>query len=180
MPDRALPVPPSGWFATHGWIRRHRPSEQALFSGTYGLVLTSALVAALSEPGERSDPGTDLVWLLLTVVTSAAAHGYAHVIAHRAADDRATVRKALRTVWSEWPLIAAGLPTMGMLLAAVVGWWPESEAVNAALVLNTVALFIWGAWAARGAGRGRAASCRAGSLDMVIGLVIIGANAVIK
>ena len=179
MSDRAEPAP-SFRTVTGRWIKRHRPPEQALFSGTYGLVLTSALAAALDSPGEHADPGSDLLWVLLTAVASAAAHGYAHVISRRPAAEGSGPARGLRTVWKEWPLVAAALPTAAMLLAAAVGWWPESRAVESALVFNTVALFGWGTWAARIAGRGGFASCRAGSLDMVIGLVIIGANAVIK
>ncbi|MFI5566906.1 hypothetical protein ACIA6T_05920 [Streptomyces sp. NPDC051740] len=52
--------------------------------------------------------------------------------------------------------------------------------MNTALVLNTLLLAGWGAWTARSAGRGWAASLRAGIADMLIGLVIIGANALIK
>ncbi|HEV7628469.1 MAG TPA: hypothetical protein VGO89_18395 [Streptomyces sp.] len=162
------------------WIRRHRLSEEALFSGTYGLVLASTLAAALDDPNERADPGTDLLWLLFTVVAAAAAHGYARVIARRATAGGAPARGRVRTVLAEWPLVAAALPTVGMQLAAVAHWWPESTAVETALLFNTAALFGWGTWAARITGRTWPASCLAGSLDMVIGLAVIGANAAFK
>lgn len=159
---------------------RHRPPEQSLFSGIYGLVLASALVAALEATGEESDPGPDALWVLLTALASGAAHGYAHVIAQRASADGAATRGRLRLVLAEWPLVAAVLPTVGMLLAAVAGWWAEATAVDTALLFNTVALFGWGAWAARTAGHRWPAACRAGGLDMLIGVVIIIANALIK
>ncbi|MFD5892424.1 MULTISPECIES: hypothetical protein [unclassified Streptomyces] len=158
----------------------HRPPEQALFSGIYGLVLASALVAALDVPGEKADPGSDVLWVLLTALASAAAHGYAHVIAQRASADEAATVSRLRLVLAEWPLVAAVLPAVAILLGAVAGWWAEAAAVDAALLFNTVALFGWGAWAARTAGHGWPSSCRAGCLDMLIGLVIIIANALIK
>ena len=81
---------------------------------------------------------------------------------------------------AEWPLVAAVLPTAVLLLTAVAGWWAEATAVEAALLFNTVALFCWGAWAARIAGHGWLSSCRAGGMDMLIGVVIIIANALIK
>ncbi|GAA3494626.1 hypothetical protein GCM10019016_017260 [Streptomyces prasinosporus] len=157
-----------------------QPSETTLFSGVYGLVLASALAAALDSPGETADPGSDALWVLLTALASAAAHGYAHVIAHRLSADHSGAGVGLRAMLAEWPVVAAAVPTVVLLLTAVPSWWTESEAVNAALVLNTLLLAGWGAWTAHGAGRGRAASLRAGTADMLIGLVIIAANALIK
>ncbi|KUJ53786.1 hypothetical protein ACZ90_66565 [Streptomyces albus subsp. albus] len=160
-------------------ILRRQPPEQWLFSGIYGLVLASAMVAALDAAGEKADPGPDALWVVLTALASSAAHGYAHVIAQRASVDGAATSSRLRSVLAEWPLVAAVLPAVGMLLAAVAGWWAEATAVDAALLFNTVALFGLGTWAARTAGHGWPSSCRAGALDMLIGLVIIVANSLI-
>lgn len=157
-----------------------RSPEQALFSGIYGLVLASALAAALDATGEKADPGPDALWVLLTALASCAAHGYAHVIARRVSVDGAATVGRLRLVLAEWPLVAAVLPTVGMLLSAAAGWWAEATAVDVALLFNTVALFGWGAWAARTAGHGWPSSCRAGGLDMLIGLVIVIADSLIK
>ncbi|MEV6175622.1 hypothetical protein ACIHAR_08030 [Streptomyces sp. NPDC052016] len=177
MPDRADRVRPEG-VAPEGILRR-RPPERWLFSGIYGLVLASAMVAALDPAGEEADPGPDALWVLLTALASSAAHGYAHVIAQRASVDGPATASRLRSVLAEWPLVAAVLPTVGILLAAVAGWWAEAMAVDAALLFNTVALFGLGASAARTAGHGWPSSCRAGGLDMLIGLMIISANALI-
>ncbi|MEV8597200.1 hypothetical protein ACIHFC_30765 [Streptomyces sp. NPDC052013] len=177
MPDRADRGRPED--VTPTGILRWQPPEQWLFSGIYGLVLASAMVSALDPAGDEADPGADALWVLLTALASGAAHGYAHVIAHRAsAGGRATPRR-LRSVLAEWPLVAAVLPTVAILLAAVAGWWAEAAAVDAALLFNTVALFALGTLAARTAGYGWPSSCRAGGLDMLIGLVIIVANALI-
>ncbi|OEV30437.1 hypothetical protein AN219_10895 [Streptomyces nanshensis] len=140
-------------------------------------MLSSALIAALENPGEEPDPASDLLWVLLTTAATAAAHGYAHVIARRAAARGETTVRALRTMLAEWPLVAAALPTAVLLSVAVAGWWEESDAVAAALWFNTVALFAWGAWAARVAGRGWPGSFLSGGVDLVIGLVIVVANA---
>ncbi|MGW4106227.1 hypothetical protein [Streptomyces sp. NPDC004976] len=67
-----------------------------------------------------------------------------------------------------------------LLLTAVPSWWSESDAVNAALLFNTLLLAAGGGWTARRAGRGRPAALRAATGDMFIGLVIIAANALIK
>ncbi|WP_406463604.1 hypothetical protein OHB07_20175 [Streptomyces sp. NBC_00111] len=159
---------------------RYRLPEQPLFSVVYGLVLASALVAALDPAGEEADPGPDALWVVLTALAAGAAHGYAHVIARRASADGAATPSRLRLVLAEWPLLAAVLPTVGMLLAAAAGWWAEATAVDTALLFNTVALFGCGTWAARTAGHGWPSSCRAGGMDMLIGLVIVAADALIK
>ncbi|WP_166026245.1 hypothetical protein [Streptomyces chilikensis] len=177
MPDRADGVRRED--AVPAGARRHRPPEQWLFGGTYGLVLASAMISALDATGETADPGSDALWVLFTALASGAAHGYAHVIARRASAAGGAVASRLRSVLAEWPLVAAVLPTVGMLLAAVAGWWAEDTAVDVALLFNTVALFGLGASAARAAGRGWPSSCRAGAADMLIGLVIIAANALI-
>ncbi|MER6835127.1 hypothetical protein ABT320_14210 [Streptomyces cellulosae] len=57
--------------------------EPRLLSGVYGLVLASALAAALDSPDEQTSPGSDALWVLLTALAAAAAHGYAHVLSHR-------------------------------------------------------------------------------------------------
>ncbi|MEW2635782.1 hypothetical protein AB0903_30130 [Streptomyces sp. NPDC048389] len=178
MPDHAAHVPPESVAPRR--VLRYLPPEPSLFSGVYGLVLASALVAALDATGGEADPGPDALWVLLTALASGASHGYSHVIAQRASGDGAAGASRLRLVFAEWPLVAAVLPTVGILLAAVAGWWAEATAVDAALLFNTVALFGWGAGAARIAGYGWLAACRAGGLDMLIGLVIIIANALIK
>lgn len=178
MPHDDRPALPSS-DAALAWIRRYRPHEHALFGVTYGLVLASALVAAVEDPGENPDPVADLLWVLLTAVATAAAHGYAHAVAHRAAEPGTTTTSAAGTVLAEWPLVAAVLPTVVLLCFAVAGWWSEDEAVDAALWFNTVALFAWGTWAARIAGRGWPASLRSGGVDLAIGLVIIFANSLI-
>ncbi|WP_328564517.1 hypothetical protein [Streptomyces coelicoflavus] len=177
MNEHAGPAPAGS--GTPWGILRSRP-ERWLFKGIYGLVLASALVAALDVPGEEANPGQDALWVLVTALTSGAAHGYAHVIARRASGDGTAGPSRLRAVLAEWPLVAAVLPTVAMLLAAAAGWWAEETAADTALVFNTVSLFCLGVSAARAAGLGRLASCRAGALDMLIGLVIIAADALIE
>ncbi|AZM64166.1 MULTISPECIES: hypothetical protein [unclassified Streptomyces] len=157
-----------------------RPAPESwLISGVYGLVLASALAAALDSPDEQTDPGSDALWVLFTALAAAAAHGYAHVLAHRMSAERSGIGVGLRAMSAEWPLVAAAVPTLVFLLLAVPSWWTESDAVDTALLVNTALLAVGGAWTARRAGRGWPASLRAAAGDMVIGLVIIGANALI-
>lgn len=176
MPHPAGPAPsPDG--TPRRRLRLPRPHETVFFGGTYGLVLASTLTAALEDESERSEPGADLLWLLLAVLTTAAAHGYARSIADRAAGRPAGTARTVRAMAAEWPLVAAAVPTMAALLAATAGWWAESTAADAALEFNAVALFATGTWAARLAGRSRLRAALSGCVDMALGVVVIVADA---
>lgn len=52
----------------------------------------------------------------------------------------------------------------------------EEGAIAVALVINTVALFGWGFWAARVSGRSWGKASRTGGVDMLLGLFIVAAN----
>lgn len=181
-PAPGATAPPREGARTRRQARRRtrRPTEVTLFSGVYGLVMAGAMAAALDSPGEASDPGSDALWVFLTAVASAAAHGYAHVVAHRASSGGRGARAGLRAMAAEWPVVAAATPTVVLLLLSLPPLWTEGTAVDTALVLNTLLLTGWGVWTAHSAGRGRAACVRAGAIDMIVGLVIIAANALIK
>ncbi|MFI2185208.1 hypothetical protein [Streptomyces sioyaensis] len=158
--------------------RRADPLQRLLFGGVYGSVLASALAGALGHEG--SDPAYDAAWVALSAVASAAAHGYAHSIAHMTEDDARVTVSAVRSMLTEWPLVLAVLPTVAALLGAYARWWSEDGAVEVALAINLVALFGWGVWAARVAGRRWWASVRVGGVDVLIGLFIVIANVVSK
>lgn len=115
-----------------------------LFGGVYGSVLASALAAALGHEGTPADPGYDALWVALSAVASAAAHGYAHSIAHRTDEDTQVTAGAVRSMLTEWPLVAAMVPTIAVLLGAQAKWWGEASAIDVALGFNMVALFGWG------------------------------------
>ncbi|BBA99747.1 hypothetical protein RVR_6499 [Actinacidiphila reveromycinica] len=151
--------------------------QRLLFGGVYGTVLASSLASALDHDSGHPNPGYDALWILVAAVTAAAAHGYAHTIAHWTADARRLTVETVRSMLFEWPLVAAVVPTLAALLGASAGWWSESGAISVVLVVNTATLFGWGLWAARAAGQGWGPSCRVGGVDVMIGLVVVGANA---
>lgn len=151
--------------------------RRVLFGGVYGTVLASALASALDSDNGQPDPRYDALWILGAALAAAAAHGYAHAIAESTAGTRGMTVRTVRSVAREWPLVAAAVPAVAALFGAVAGWWSEAGAIDWALNINTVALFGWGVWAARVAGRGWAASCRVGAATLLLGLVIILANA---
>ncbi|MFE2206976.1 hypothetical protein [Streptomyces rubiginosohelvolus] len=102
------------------WVAR----PHVLFGGVYGAVPASSMVAALTEQGAAApaDRLSNAKWLVITVVASALAHGYAHLIARRSDQTVHGVRAAARLLMSEWPLVLATAPTLVLLFGAAWGW----------------------------------------------------------
>ncbi len=159
---------------------RADPLQRFLFAGVYGTVLASTMASALGNEGGAPDPGYDALWVLFTALASVAAHGFAHALAHRTVDGERVVIGTVRSVLTEWPLLAAVLPTVAILAGAFAGWWSEDVAIEVALGINTAGLFCWGLWSARLADRSWFAAVRAGAMDMLLGLFIVVANALSK
>ncbi|MGP4005066.1 hypothetical protein [Streptomyces sp. 4N124] len=154
-----------------------------LFGGVYGSVLACAMVAALTQYGHasRASRRYDALWLVVTALASALAHGYAHIIAERGPDRGwAALRSVLRTLLDEWPLVAAVLPTVFILAGAGWGWWPPNGVEYPAFILNVTLLFTLGLVTARWSGRGWGSALLIGAADATLGLVVVVANAVIK
>ncbi|GAA4223634.1 hypothetical protein GCM10023075_17420 [Streptosporangium album] len=161
-----------------GRIRRREPSERLLFGAVYGTVLASSLAAALDQA--PANPGYDALWVLISGLVAAVAHGYAHALAHHTVTGDKPLVHAARSVLTEWPLVAATLPTAGVLLVAHAGWWNPYTAVSVVLVFNAVTLFGWGIWATRASGGSWPAAWKVGCVDMLLGLAIVVANTLIK
>ncbi|KDN75529.1 hypothetical protein ABZ568_04655 [Streptomyces olindensis] len=163
-------------------LRRCAAQPHVLFGGVYGAVLASSMVAALTEQGETApaDRFISAQWLLITAAASALAHGYAHLIALRGDRTHHGVRAAVRLLLSEWPLVVATVPTVVLLLGAGWGWWPSAGIEYVAFAVNVVLLFVWGLLAARAAGRTWSSALMIGTVDSLLGLTVVVANAVIK
>ncbi|MFJ7207449.1 hypothetical protein ACIQWR_28410 [Streptomyces sp. NPDC098789] len=160
--------------------RPHRGADW-MFGGVYGTVLASGLLAALDQKGGESTPYYDASWVLVTAATAALAHGYSHhMTTHRDGSAGHRWRLLARAMVNEWPMIAATLPTVVLLLLAdAIGW--DSHGVTAVgLGLNTALLFAWGAVVAIRVGYRLSSALLIGAADATIGLVIIVANALIK
>ncbi|MFI9155028.1 hypothetical protein [Streptomyces sp. NPDC053367] len=157
----------------------HDTREAVLFGGVYGAVLASSIVAALTQYGHssRSDRRYDALWLLVTALASALAHGYAHYIAERGQHRRWDV---LRSLAAEWPLVAAVLPTVLVLAGAGWGWWPAQSVEYPAFTLNVALLFALGVLTARWAHRSWGRAVLLGLVDALLGMVVVVANALIK
>ncbi|MER5429936.1 hypothetical protein [Streptomyces sp. NPDC002588] len=166
---------------TAATVERHSPDahENLLFGGVYGAVLASSMVAALTQYGHssRGSRRYDALWLLVTALASALAHGYAHYIAERAPHRRGDALRALR---DEWPLVVAVVPTVLVLAGAGWGWWPANGVEYPAFALNIALLFGLGLLTARRSHRSWPVALGTGVVDALLGVVVVVANAVIK
>lgn len=176
-PDRASDVAPDG---TAGRAARGE-SSSALFGGVYGTVLASALLAALQNDHAPFTPVYDAMWVLVTAVTAALAHGYAHHMSTRPAGSAGHRWGALaHRLIDEWPLVVASLPTVALLLVAGAAGWAPSPVAVSGLALNATLLFGWGVVAALRMGYRRRGAVLIGMADCTLGLLIAVANAMIK
>ncbi|MEV7614615.1 hypothetical protein [Streptomyces sp. NPDC089799] len=166
-PDALAPVPPE--------------VQDLLFGAVYGTVLASGLLAALQRKGDEYTPFYDASWVLVTAITAALAHGYAHhMSSHRSGSAGHRWQLLMITLWREWPMVAATLPTVLLLALAGVAGWAEPDATTAGLALNTALLFTWGTFIALRRGYRMASALAIGGADACIGVAIIVANALIK
>jgi len=152
-----------------------------MFGGIYGTVLASALLAALQSEGERFTPVYDALWILVTAIAAGLVHGYAHhMTTHHTGSAAVRWRRLVTALAEEWPLVAAVLPTVALLLLAGAAGWSEGPVSTAGLSLNTLLLGAWGTFAALRSGYRRRSAVLVGLADATIGLAIAVANALIK
>ncbi|MFF4249889.1 hypothetical protein ACFY1L_01610 [Streptomyces sp. NPDC001663] len=159
--------------------RQHDTRETVLFGGVYGAVLACSMVAALTQYGHtsRDTRRYDALWLLVTALASALAHGYAHYIAERTPHRR---WDSLRALADEWPLVTAVLPTVLILAGAGWGWWPANDVEYPAFTLNIALLFTLGLVTARWSKRPWPVAVLIGLVDALLGVIVVVANAIIK
>ncbi|MFF4579291.1 hypothetical protein ACFY15_12925 [Streptomyces sp. NPDC001373] len=168
-PASATPLPPP------------RRGADWMFGGVYGTVLASGLLAALDQQGEEYTPLYDASWVLVTAAAAGLAHGYSHHMAsHRDGSAAHRWRLLVRALWNEWPMIAATLPTVLLLVLAGVAHWEPYGVTAVGLGLNTALLFAWGSLVAVRVGYRLTTALLTGLADGTIGLAIIVANALIK
>ncbi|MET9607194.1 hypothetical protein ABZZ17_19255 [Streptomyces sp. NPDC006512] len=178
MDQQPPPTPP---IAAGHPIPPPRRGADWMFGGVYGTVLASALLAALDQKGGEYTPFYDASWVLVTAAAAGLAHGYSHHMAtHQPGSAGYRWRVMGRALWNEWPMIAATLPTVLLLLLAGLTEWERYGVTAVGLGLNTALLFAWGAFVAVRVGYRLRAALLIGLADAAIGLAIIAANAVIK
>ncbi|MCX5014293.1 hypothetical protein OG765_25380 [Streptomyces sp. NBC_00555] len=167
--DTAAPFPPP------------RRAADWMFGGVYGTVLASGLLAALDQKGGDYTPFYDASWVIVTAAAAGLAHGYSHhMTTHHQGSAGLRWRLLVRALWHEWPMVAATLPTVLLLVLAGLTGWDSYGVTAVGLGLNTALLFAWGSCVAVRVGYRLSSALLIGLADATIGLAIIVANALIK
>jgi hypothetical protein len=151
------------------------PSRQDSAGAIYGSMAAAAVIAA---SGRHLPPGRVLALTLITLLTFWLAHVYAQVLAHH-------LRGATRPRWDivvaamveEWPMVAAPVPAMAVLLLGAVGLLDEHRAVNLALWVGVAQLVGWGIALARRQQWSWPIALASGAINGVFGVVVIGLKA---
>ncbi|MCX5608301.1 MULTISPECIES: hypothetical protein [unclassified Streptomyces] len=158
-----------------------RRAADWMFGGVYGTVLASGLLAALDQKGGDYTPFYDASWVIVTAAAAGLAHGYSHhMTTHHQGSAGHRWRLLVRALWHEWPMVAATLPTVLLLVLAGLTGWDSYGVTAVGLGLNTALLFAWGSCVAVRVGYRLSSALLIGLADATIGLAIIVANALIK
>jgi hypothetical protein len=144
-----------------------------------GLVLTSAVVAVIDDDRPSPNPLYDIAWILITLASTGLVRSYAAFVAGRGQRDVGP-RTFLRILGREWSLIAAGLPAVIILLAAVVASRSVLGAIPIVLSANVAILFGLGIFGANKAGYRPIQAVMLGVADAALGLLVIVANVLLK
>jgi hypothetical protein len=144
-----------------------------------GVVLASVLVAALDHRGQAPDPVEDIAWILVLLASTGLVRVYAALVTTRAQSSNPR-QAAVRLLVNEWALVAAGLPSVLILLTFVVVRWAPLAAVRTVLVANVVLLLALGIFGARRSGHGPLHAMRFGLADAGLGVLVIVANALLR
>jgi hypothetical protein len=71
-------------------------------------------------------------------------------------------------------MLLAALPPVVALAVAPLGWATTDQALNLALAVAVVQLFLWGLAVGLAVGRGWAMAIGVGLVDLALGLLIVG------
>jgi hypothetical protein len=156
------------------------PRAPGWFNGALtGLVLTSAVVAALDHGGQSPRLVDDIAWILITLAGTSLVRSYASFVAGRG-QRSGDPRTFLGILGREWSLIAAGLPAVAILLVSAAARYPMLGAIRTVLGANVAILLGLGIFGARKAGHRPLQAAALGVGDGALGLLVIVANALLR
>jgi hypothetical protein len=149
----------------------HRLAGTDVSSAIYGSLLVTVLVAAQA----RSDADVRLVGVvvLVGVFVFWLTDVWAGIVGLRI---RGPVTRAevVEVAREESPMLLAALPPVVALAVAPLGLATTDTALNLALAVAVVQLFLWGLAVGLAVGRGWATAIGVGLVDLLLGLVIVG------
>ncbi|MGW1680579.1 hypothetical protein [Saccharopolyspora sp. NPDC002376] len=145
----------------------------------YGSLLAASVVAGASLHSEY--PRLQLVLLLLcTGVVFWAAHAYANFVGDRLRHEPVTRREIWGVCAREWPIVqAAVLPAAAVAISPLLDLGPRGAAWLA-LGLAVTQQVGWASAAVLRAGASRWELVSVGTVNLVLGLIIVAAKAVLQ
>ncbi len=149
----------------------HRLASTDVSSAIYGALLATVLVAAQA----RGDVPVARVGLFVFFGVFAfwLTDVWAGIVGLRI---RGPITRAevVGVARAEFPMLVAALPPVIALAVAPLGWATTDQALNLALAVAVVQLFLWGLAVGLAVGRGWAMAIGVGLVDLALGLLIVG------
>jgi hypothetical protein len=140
----------------------------------YGTILVMAVISALAH--DESITSADLIeGVAATTIVFWIAHVYAEVLGNRLQGEHAASWANVRSAMHhEWPIVQAAVPLVLALVLGVVGILSTDAAVNVAIAVGIVELFLWGLAVGRRLGLSLSATIAAGIINGALGVAIAG------
>jgi hypothetical protein len=98
---------------------------------------------------------------------------------HGPPEGSVTLRRSALVAAGELPMIAAAVLPSFALLTHPVGLTMDEQAVELALAVGVVQLFVWGLAVGRALGRGWIVALGVALVDIAMGLLIVGLEALV-
>ena len=154
----------------HALAGTRRPDGADLSSAVYGSLLVTTLVAAQA----RSDASTEFiaVSLLLAVGVFWLTEVWSEVVNHRVRGP-ITRHDLFEIARDESPMLVAAIPPAVVLWTASLGLTTAERAIDIALVVGVIQLFLWGLVVGRAVNRGWGVALLIASVDCALGLLIV-------
>ncbi|HEY7619373.1 MAG TPA: hypothetical protein VH834_06335 [Solirubrobacteraceae bacterium] len=150
------------------------PEEQNPARAIYGTILVMAVIAALAH--DESITSAELIaGVAATTIVFWIAHVYAEVLGNRLHEDNPmNWANAWSAIQHEWPIVQAAVPLVLALGLGVVGILDTDSAVNVAIGVGILELFLWGLTVGRKLGLSLTATIAAGVVNGALGVAIAG------
>jgi hypothetical protein len=150
-----------------------------LVGAIYGTIFATAIVTGLDEADTVSAPRASFL-LLATLTTIWASHVYAHLLADRLhGRHRMRAADVRREMAKQWPILQSTFGIAVPLLLAAFGILSDHDAFNLSTLIGVATLVGWGVVFSRREGHGYAGMAAAGTLNAVVGFLIIGLEVVV-
>lgn len=153
--------------------RAREPHRARLAGAIYGQILTTSVVAGFGESSEIGSL-TICAAVIGTAVVFWVSHAYAEVVSENVIRGRSLPWHELREILGRsWPIVQSGVPATIVLLLSALGAYSTATAVDLAIGVGVVSLFLWGAVIGRSAGVSLGTRLLIGLTCAAFGLIVV-------